>query len=122
MITDWIEWQGGECPVDGITEVDVILRSGYSFFQIADCLEWAHHGTKLDIILYHVHVSDAARIADLEADDALHRSFPEAGDGRPMPPMGDELMIAGLSMKDARFVAAQLAKGGWALIKAEGRS
>lgn len=26
--TDWIEWQGGECPVDGRTRVDVRFRDG----------------------------------------------------------------------------------------------
>ena len=58
--------------------------------------------------LAHVIVREAA-------PDALHRSFPEAGDGRPMPPMGDDLMIAGLGEKDARFVAVQLAQNGWTL-------
>lgn len=47
---------------------------------------------------------------------ALHRSFPEAGDGRPMPPMGDDLMTAGLSADDARFVAVQLAQNGLTLV------
>lgn len=50
---------------------------------------------------------------------ALHRSFPEAGDGRPLPPMGDELMSAGLSAEDARFVAVQLAQNGYTLTKKE---
>lgn len=50
--------------------------------------------------------------------DALHRSFPDASDGRPMPPMGDELMIAGLSAEDARFVAVQLAQNGLTLCAA----
>ena len=53
--------------------------------------------------------------ADLVAEAALHRSFPDAGDGRPMPPMGDELMICGLSEADARFVAVQLAYRGLTL-------
>jgi len=48
-------------------------------------------------------------------NEALHRSFLDAGDGRPMPPMGDELMIAGLSEVDARFVAVQLARNGLTL-------
>ena len=48
--------------------------------------------------------------------DPLHRSFPEAGDGRPMPPMGDELMTAGLSAEDARFVAVQLRNNGHYLV------
>lgn len=47
--------------------------------------------------------------ADPVAEAALHRSFPDAGDGRPMPPMGDELMICGMNEADARFVAVQLA-------------
>lgn len=44
------------------------------------------------------------------------RSFPEAADGRPMPPMGDELMTAGLNCEDARFVAIQLAQNGLTLV------
>lgn len=48
--------------------------------------------------------------------DDLHRSFPDAGDGRPLPPMGHELMTAGLSDEDARFVAVQLAKNGYYLV------
>lgn len=47
------------------------------------------------------------------------RSFPEAADGRPMPPIGDELMTAGLNCEDARFVAIQLAQNGLTLAPAE---
>ena len=46
----------------------------------------------------------------------LHRSFPDAGDGRALPPMGDELMTAGLSAEDARFVAVQLRQNGYYLV------
>lgn len=57
-----------------------------------------------------------ARVKELEGfADARHRSFPDVGDARPMPPMGDELMIAGLSGGDARFVAIQLAEKGMTL-------
>lgn len=48
--------------------------------------------------------------------DEMHRSFPDAADGRPMPPMGDELMIAGLNVEDARFVAIQLRQNGYYLV------
>lgn len=44
------------------------------------------------------------------------RSFPEAADGRPMPPMGYDLMTAGMNAEDARFVAIQLAQNGLALV------
>ena len=47
-----------------------------------------------------------------------HRSFPDAADGRPLPPMADELMTAGLSGEDARFVAIQLAQNGLMLVPA----
>lgn len=46
----------------------------------------------------------------------IHRSFPDAADGRPMSPMGDALMTAGLNIEDARFVAIQLARNGLAMV------
>ena len=62
------------------------------------------------------------RRADLAAPSAQqaqdHRSFHDAADGRPMPPMGDELMTAGLNGDDARFVAIQLAQNGLRLTPA----
>lgn len=46
------------------------------------------------------------------------RSFPDAADGRPLPPMADELMTAGLSGEDACFVARQLSHNGLILTDA----
>jgi len=48
-----------------------------------------------------------------------HRSFPEASDARPIPPMGYELMEAGLSGEDACFAARQLRAQGFYLVRAE---
>ena len=48
--------------------------------------------------------------------DAPDRSFPEAVDGQPLPPMGYELMEAGLNEEDARFVATQLRQNGYYLV------
>ena len=67
---------------------------------------------------------DVKRMADdiwrrRKASCAEHRSFPDAADGRAMPPMGDELMTAGLSADDARFVAIQLAQNGLTLVTVE---
>ena len=45
-----------------------------------------------------------------------HRYFPDAADGRPLPPMGHELMTAGLNAEDARFVANQLAAMGFYIV------
>lgn len=58
-----------------------------------------------------------ARILPAVQPDALHKSFPEAGDGRPFPPMMNELMTAGLNAEDARFVAVQLHQNGYSLTK-----
>jgi len=51
--------------------------------------------------------------------DDLHRSFPDAADGRPLPPMAYDLMAAGLSSEDACFVAVQLRRKGFYLIHPE---
>ena len=51
-----------------------------------------------------------------EAPERINRSFPEASDGRSLPPMADELMTAGLSADDARFVAIQLRRNGHYLV------
>lgn len=65
-------------------------------------------------ILAALPLSDLAAPSAQQAQD--HRSFPDAADGRPMPPMGDELMIAGLNSDEARFVANQLAQNGLTLV------
>ena len=51
----WIEWNGGECPVDGNTVVDVIFRSGKSCKDVAMQFCWASSGSPCDIIKYRIH-------------------------------------------------------------------
>jgi len=57
-MNDWIKWEGGECPVDGETIVEIQFRQGTKTIEItckaADCEwqsdpEWYH-----DIIAYRV--------------------------------------------------------------------
>lgn len=60
----------------------------------------------------------AALMPAPQPEGQSHRSFPDAADGRPMPPMGEDLMAAGLSGEDARFVALQLAQNGLMLVPA----
>ncbi len=52
-------------------------------------------------------------------DTIDHRSFPDAADGRPMPPMGYALMEAGLSGSDAAYAARQLRGQGYYLVRSE---
>lgn len=54
---DWIEWKGGECPVDGAARVEVKYADGTPGYTIAGSLRWswifdvANGG---DIIAYRV--------------------------------------------------------------------
>lgn len=67
-----------------------------------------------DLVAKHADLCASGQVRAL--DD--HRSFPEAADGRPLPPMADDLMTAGLNGEDARFVAIQLAQNGLSLTPA----
>lgn len=53
--SDWIEWEGGKCPLpDGVTH-EVRFRDGITLHD--DCPEtwtWRHHGSGCDIIAYRV--------------------------------------------------------------------
>lgn len=56
---DWIEWNGGACPVAAGTEVEIKLRCGEQFVDVAGlggalALDWSH-GDDRDIIAYLIH-------------------------------------------------------------------
>ena len=74
-MTDWIEWSGGECPVDGEARVRVIFRSEkYSFSDPnggrADALRWNHLGNPGDIVQYIVVEAPGASTDAFAADIA----------------------------------------------------
>lgn len=48
------EWGGGECPVNGATEVEVWFRGGQAKTQYAKLLRWDHRETPGDIIAYRL--------------------------------------------------------------------
>lgn len=50
----WIEWHGGECPVDHDACVEVKLKDGYGTMFRANRLIWHHRGTVSDIIAYRI--------------------------------------------------------------------
>lgn len=54
--TDWIEWQGGECPVDPETRVDVRRTYGDQYYGLLACDAggWGWRGSRRDIIAYRV--------------------------------------------------------------------
>lgn len=52
---EWIDWRGGECPVDGNKIVDIKLRDGEEVHgDKADILDWHHYGVSDDIIAYRI--------------------------------------------------------------------
>lgn len=56
----WIEWGGGECPVDEESAVDVMQRNGALMLgEPAGCFEWKHgnavlHESPMDIVAYRI--------------------------------------------------------------------
>lgn len=52
----WIEWRGGNCPVDPGMQVEVMYRSGATAMAFGVSFDWDHHGQERgnDIIAYRV--------------------------------------------------------------------
>ena len=59
----WIEWKGGECPVDVDALVCCKWRSGKVSISAyhAGLLSWRHNGNAADIIAYRQHKSEQAK-------------------------------------------------------------
>lgn len=55
-MNDWIEWNGGECPVPPETTVEVRFRGGRTSNMDAPGADWrwSHHGEGSDIVAYRV--------------------------------------------------------------------
>lgn len=56
-MTDWIEWNGGDCPVGDGVRVEYRRRSDVGFEKNRDpacLLRWDHAGTSGDIVAYRV--------------------------------------------------------------------
>lgn len=54
----WIEWSGGECPVDGDSIVDVEFNSGNIVSCVTKGLSWRHEWTYSNVIAYRLHKPD----------------------------------------------------------------
>lgn len=51
---EWIEWTGGECPVEGHRRVEARLRDGTIETADADLFFWDHIDDDSDIVAYRV--------------------------------------------------------------------
>ncbi|RWO20639.1 hypothetical protein [Mesorhizobium sp.] len=53
---DWVEWNGGECPVTTGTLIDVELRHGQKLGHLFGSeVDWRHDVMDDDIIAYRIH-------------------------------------------------------------------
>lgn len=54
MENEWIDWYGGECPVEPTEKLEVTLRGGETLTRIASQLFWDIKNSASDIIKYRV--------------------------------------------------------------------
>ncbi len=54
----WIEWKGGECPVDIGVLVEFEMRDGDKNTALSTILDWSHELRSDDIIAYRVIEND----------------------------------------------------------------
>lgn len=73
----WIQWAGGECPVDSDAIVEVKFQwhnqHQYNNDRAGD-FDWAHTGSNCDIIAYRLHEPDANSRA---SDDTVEQDLNE---------------------------------------------
>lgn len=50
----WIEWNGGGCPVDTNTKVEIRHRAGSTAIHKAVQYRWSHENNRTDIIAYRI--------------------------------------------------------------------
>lgn len=90
----WIEWGGGECPVDDGEVVDVMFGRGGRIIStnIADFWRWSHSGTDSDIISYRLHKPQEAIENDDEDDlnECIGQDVTQVWSGEGLPPVGCE--------------------------------
>lgn len=94
----WIQWAGGECPVDSDAIVEVKFRwhnqRQYNNDRAGD-FDWACTGRSSDIIAYRLHdqgINHRANDDRLEQDlnECIGQDFAPEWDGEGLPPAGVE--------------------------------
>lgn len=92
----WIQWAGGECPVDSDAIVEVKFRRHnqrqYNNDRAGD-FDWACTGRSSDIIAYRLHdhgINHRANDDRLEQDlnECIGQDFAPEWDGEGLPPVG----------------------------------
>ena len=100
----WIQWNGGEMPVEKGTLIDVKYRdqsenirvmAGFAFCEIGSnplmsAVEWKHYGSPGDIIAYRLHVPQEQKTPQQLALEKFGTDWHE-NDG--VQPVDDEILI-----------------------------
>lgn len=95
----WIDWGGGNCPVEKGTLIDVKHRDG-EIYQNKPAMgdnntRWSHTGSRGDIISYRLHKPQEAEQAkaDEEADlnECIGQDAAPVWSGEGLPPVGMEI-------------------------------
>ena len=86
----WIEWRGGRCPVDDVTEVDIKFRAGGIVYGLeAGKYYWPRTGQEYDIISYRLHKPQEAEQAKADDEADLNECIGQdaapvwGGEGKP---------------------------------------
>lgn len=94
-VDGWIDWPGGECPVNGVVIVDYKMRDGCVQTEPAHILRWDHRDWKGDIIAYRLHKPQEAEQAEScdEADlnECIGQTPAPVWNGCGVPPVGSEI-------------------------------
>lgn len=97
----WIQWAGGECPIDSDAIVEVKYRKPnpyqYNNDRAGD-FTWSHDGIDGDIIAYRLHdqgINSRAKNDRLENDlnECIGQSAADEWDGEGLPPAGCECEV-----------------------------
>lgn len=97
----WIEWRGGDCPVDSDAIVEVRFRwhnqHQYNNDRAGD-FDWAHAGLGYDIIAYRLHdqnINHRANDGRMKQDlnECIGQGVTAEWDGEGLPPVGCECEV-----------------------------
>jgi hypothetical protein len=97
----WIDWGGGECPVEEGVLVDVRLRNGNTFEGLAALVEsratlpfWLSYDAGADIIAYRLHKPQEAEQAkaddETDLNECIGQDAAPVWNGEGLPPVGVE--------------------------------
>ena len=97
----WIEWGGGECPVDSSCLVDLKFRNGATEFGYsASAYYWENANLNTDIIAYRLHSDTSTRAKDDRLEQDLNECIGQHVKGVALGFGGNENPLSGCAVWD----------------------